>query len=178
MKKVSDGGKPVLTFSIRPSCSDVITPASTNEQVIRVLREQAEGAIANSFNVLRNRIDRFGVAQPNIQRLENSGRILWNWPGVKEPDVSASCCRERQPRFWATYENNEFIRPRTGQCADPRPGRLPAAWPVQRIALPKRQRRPFGRRFHCSQNRGQRGIVAAQRTGQPRTPEQTRRRGA
>ena len=73
-EKVSDGGKLCYIFNT-PELREVITPASTNEQVIRVLREQAEGAIANSFNELRNRIDRFGVAQPNIQRLENSGRI-------------------------------------------------------------------------------------------------------
>ena len=53
-----------------------ITPESTNEQVIRVLRESCDAAIANSYNVLSTRIDRFGVVQPNIQRVGNTGRIL------------------------------------------------------------------------------------------------------
>ena len=87
----------------------MITPASTNEQVIAVLREQAESAIANSFNVLRNRIDRFGVTQPNIQRLENSGRILVELPGVKEPErVRKLLQGTASLEFWATYENNEI----------------------------------------------------------------------
>ena len=107
-EKVSDGGKLCYIFNT-PELREVITPASTNEQVIRVLREQAEGAIANSFNVLRNRIDRFGVAQPNIQRLENSGRILVELPGVKEPErVRKLLQGTASLEFWATYENNEI----------------------------------------------------------------------
>ena len=107
-EKVSDGGKLCYIFNT-PELREVITPASTNEQVIRVLREQAEGAIANSFNVLRNRIDRFGVAQPNIQRLENSGRILVELPGVKEPErVRKLLQGTASLEFWATYENQEI----------------------------------------------------------------------
>ena len=63
-----------------------IGPESTDAEVIDVIRAEAESAIANSFNVLRNRIDRFGVTQPNIQKLGNSGRILVELPGVKEPE--------------------------------------------------------------------------------------------
>ena len=55
---------------------DKIKPESTDDQVIDVIRSEAESAISNSFNVLRNRIDRFGVTQPSIQKLGNSGRIL------------------------------------------------------------------------------------------------------
>ena len=104
-EKVSDGGKLCYIFNT-PELREVITPASTNEQVIRVLREQAEGAIANSFNVLRNRIDRFGVAQPNIQRLENSGRILVELPGVKEPErVRKLLQGTASLDFGPTYQN-------------------------------------------------------------------------
>ena len=60
---------------------DRINAQSTNDEVIAVIREQAESAVANSFNVLRNRIDRFGVTSPNIQRLGNSSRILVELPG-------------------------------------------------------------------------------------------------
>ena len=63
-----------------------VTPSSTDAEVIDIIRREAESAIANSFNVLRNRIDRFGVTQPNIQKLGNSGRILVELPGVKEPE--------------------------------------------------------------------------------------------
>ena len=62
-----------------------ITLSSTNDEIKAVLNTEIEGAIANSFNVLRNRIDRFGVVQPNIQKLEGTGRILIELPGVKEP---------------------------------------------------------------------------------------------
>ncbi len=63
-----------------------IGPESTDAEVIEVIRAESESAISNSFNVLRNRIDRFGVTQPNIQKLGNSGRILVELPGVKEPE--------------------------------------------------------------------------------------------
>ncbi len=107
-EKLSNGGKLCYIFNT-PELREVITPASTNEQVIRVLREQAEGAISNSFNVLRNRIDRFGVTQPNIQRLENSGRILVELPGVKEPErVRKLLQGTASLEFWATYENSEI----------------------------------------------------------------------
>ena len=87
---------------------DKITPESTDEQVIEVIRGEAESAISNSFNVLRNRIDRFGVTQPNIQKLGNSGRILVELPGVKEPErVRKLLQGTASLEFWATYDNAE-----------------------------------------------------------------------
>lgn len=83
---------------------------STNEEVLTVIRNEAENAIANSFNIIRNRIDRFGVAQPNIQRLEGSGRILVELPGVKEPErVRKLLQGTASLEFWETYENNEVF---------------------------------------------------------------------
>ena len=70
------------TFELK----DKITPQSSDAQVISVLKEELQSAIDNSFNVLRTRIDRFGVVSPNIQRLETAGRILVELPGVKEPE--------------------------------------------------------------------------------------------
>ena len=70
------------TFELK----DKITPQSTDDQVIAVLKDELQSAIDNSFNVLRTRIDRFGVVSPNIQRLETAGRILVELPGVKEPE--------------------------------------------------------------------------------------------
>ena len=89
---------------------DRITYNSTNAQVLNVIRQEAKGAIENSFNVLRTRIDRFGVTQPNIQRLgaESSGRILVELPGVKDRDrVRKLLQGTASLEFWETYENSE-----------------------------------------------------------------------
>ena len=88
---------------------DKITPASTDAEVISVIREEAESAVANSFNVLRSRIDRFGVTQPSIQKLGNSGRILVELPGVKEPErVRKLLQGTASLEFWETYTNQEL----------------------------------------------------------------------
>jgi len=89
---------------------DHIKPETSNEEVLKVIRSQAESAISNSFNVLRNRIDRFGVTQPNIQRLGNSGRILVELPGVKEPErVRKLLQGTASLEFWETFDNSEII---------------------------------------------------------------------
>lgn len=81
---------------------------SSNEDVLKVLKEEAENAIDNSFNILRNRIDKFGVAQPNIQRMENSGLIVIELPGVKEPArVRKLLQGTASLEFWETYEFTE-----------------------------------------------------------------------
>ena len=86
-----------------------IGPESTDAEVIEVIRAESESAIANSFNVLRNRIDRFGVTQPNIQKLGNSGRILVELPGVKEPErVRKLLQGTASLEFWPTYDNTEL----------------------------------------------------------------------
>ncbi len=86
-----------------------IKPESTDEQVIAVIREDAESAVSNSFNVLRNRIDRFGVTQPSIQKLGNSGRILVELPGVKEPErVRKLLQGTASLEFWTTYDAAEI----------------------------------------------------------------------
>ena len=86
-----------------------IGPESTDAEVIDVIRAESESAIANSFNVLRNRIDRFGVTQPNIQKLGNSGRILVELPGVKEPErVRKLLQGTASLEFWPTYDNTEL----------------------------------------------------------------------
>ena len=89
---------------------DKITPETSNEEVISIISEEAESAVSNSFNVLRNRIDRFGVTQPNIQKLGNSGRILVELPGVKEPErVRKLLQGTASLEFWTTYENSEIF---------------------------------------------------------------------
>ncbi len=87
-----------------------ITPESTNEQVIRVLRESSDAAISNSFNVLSTRIDRFGVIQPNIQRIGNTGRILVELPGIKDPErVRKLLQGTASLEFWTTYTAKELF---------------------------------------------------------------------
>ncbi len=88
---------------------DRIQPESTNAQVLSVVSEEAESAVANSFNVLRNRIDRFGVTQPSIQRIGNTGRILVELPGVKDPErVRKLLQGTASLEFWTTYYSQEI----------------------------------------------------------------------
>jgi SecD/SecF fusion protein len=103
------GGAPLAYIFNTPALKEQILPTSTNEQVIKVIREQSDGAISNSFNVLRNRIDRFGVANPNIQQLDN-GRVMIELPGVKEPErVRKLLQGTASLEFWATYDNGEIF---------------------------------------------------------------------
>ncbi len=88
---------------------DRISFNSTNKEVLAIIRKEADGAIKNSFNIIRTRIDKFGVSQPNIQQLENSGRILVELPGVKEPErVRKLLQGTASLEFWETYENTEI----------------------------------------------------------------------
>ena len=88
---------------------DRIKPESSNAEVLNVIREEAESAVSNSFNVLRNRIDRFGVTQPSIQKIGNTGRILVELPGVKEPErVRKLLQGTASLEFWTTYDNSEI----------------------------------------------------------------------
>jgi len=81
----------------------------SNSEVLTIIRQDAESAISNSFNVLRSRISGFGVSQPNIQRLPTSGRILVELPGVKEPErVRKLLQGTASLEFWTTYENSEI----------------------------------------------------------------------
>ena len=74
-----------------------------------MIKEEAESAVANSFNVLRNRIDRFGVTQPSIQKLGNTGRILVELPGVKEPErVRKLLQGTASLEFWPTFTYDEM----------------------------------------------------------------------
>ncbi len=87
-----------------------INPNSTDEEVEKVLRRETDAAIDASFNVLRSRIDNFGVIQPNIQRLPNSNRILVELPGVKEPErVRKLLQGTASLEFWTTYNNTEIL---------------------------------------------------------------------
>ena len=106
-KEVSGGQRLAKIFGTY-EMKDRIKAESTDAEVIAVIREEAESAVANSFNVLRNRIDRFGVTQPSIQKLGNSGRILVELPGVKEPErVRKLLQGTASLEFWETFTNQE-----------------------------------------------------------------------
>ena len=105
----TSNGMPLAQIFGTYEMRDKIGPESTDAEVIEVIRGESESAISNSFNVLRNRIDRFGVTQPNIQKLGNSGRILVELPGVKEPErVRKLLQGTASLEFWATYDNAEI----------------------------------------------------------------------
>ncbi len=89
---------------------DQVNYNSTNEEVLEVIRTESKGSIDNAFNILRTRIDRFGVTQPNIQRLEKAGRVLVELPGVTEPErVRKLLQGTANLEFWETYENGELF---------------------------------------------------------------------
>lgn len=90
---------------------DVVNSTMSNEEVITVLRKKVESSVENAFTVIRNRIDKFGVTQPNIQRLEASGRILVELPGVKEPErVRKLLQGAAKLEFWETVDNKDAFQ--------------------------------------------------------------------
>ena len=107
-KETSNGARLAGIFGTY-EMRDRIDATTSDDQVISVIRADAESAIANSFNVLRNRIDRFGVTQPSIQKIGNSGRILVELPGVKEPErVRKLLQGTASLEFWTTYTYEEI----------------------------------------------------------------------
>ncbi|MBR5093156.1 MAG: protein translocase subunit SecDF [Bacteroidales bacterium] len=90
---------------------DKIKLGDKNEDVIKVVKEEAAGAYDRTYQILSQRIDKFGVAQPTIQKLSASERILVELPGVKEPErVRKLLQGTAQLEFWQTYDNTEAIR--------------------------------------------------------------------
>ena len=103
--EVAPNGKLASVFATR-ELKDRVKLDHTNEDVLKVIRQETKDAIDNSFNILRSRIDRFGVTQPNIQRLEGrESRILVELPGIKEPDrVRKLLQGTANLEFWETYD--------------------------------------------------------------------------
>lgn len=88
-----------------------VSTQSSDKEVEKVLRAQVQSAIDNSFNVVRNRIDKFGVVQPNIQKLEGQeGRLMVEMPGVREPErVRKLLQGSANLEFWETYNSQEIL---------------------------------------------------------------------
>jgi SecD/SecF fusion protein len=109
-EEIDPGARLAAIFSTR-ELKDRINFESTNQEVLSVIREETNSAIDNSFNVLRNRIDRFGVAQPQIQQLENQGRIMIELPGIDNPDRFRKLLQgAAKLEFWETYDNREVFQ--------------------------------------------------------------------
>ncbi len=107
-ERQTNGGSLAPLF-VSPDRKDIMLESS-NEDVQKVLQRETEAAIAASFNVLRSRIDHFGVTQPNIMRLPNSHRILVELPGVKEPQRVRDLLQGTASlEFWTTYSANEVL---------------------------------------------------------------------
>lgn len=86
-----------------------LTPGANNAEVEKVLKEEVDAMVDNTYNVLRTRIDRFGVVSPNIQKLESTGRILLELPGVKEPERVMKLLKgTANLEFYETYTINEL----------------------------------------------------------------------
>ncbi len=108
-KEVDPNAKLVSIFLLEFKDKKDININSSNEDVLKVLREESDAAIDRSYQILGTRIDRFGVAQPNIQKLENSGRILVELPGIKDPErVRKLLQGTAQLEFWETYNFSEI----------------------------------------------------------------------
>ena len=109
-KKLAPQGTLAELFATQ-QLKDKVNTRSTDAEVEKVLRDEVKAAIDNSYNVLRTRIDRFGVAQPNIQSLEGSmGRIMVELPGIKEPErVRKLLQGSANLEFWETYNGSEIV---------------------------------------------------------------------
>ncbi len=107
---IDEGARLAVIFNTI-ELKDKINLNSTNAQVLKVIGDETQGAIDNAFNILRTRIDRFGVTQPNIQKLEKTGRVLIELPGVVDPKrVRKLLQGTASLEFWETYDFPEFAQ--------------------------------------------------------------------
>ena len=108
--KIAGADAKLSTFFATSNLKEKINSQTPNEEIIAVLKEEVNAAVGNSFNVLRTRIDRFGVAQPNIQELAGKqGRIMVELPGIKEPErVRKLLQGSANLEFWETYKASEI----------------------------------------------------------------------
>ena len=109
--KNNSNGRPLAAVFATQQMKGKVSTQSTDSEVESALRAEVQSAVDNSFNVVRNRIDKFGVVQPNIQKLEGqSGRIMVEMPGIKEPDrVRKLLQGSANLEFWETYNSQEIV---------------------------------------------------------------------
>ena len=108
--KQNSNGRPLAAIFATQQMKGKVSTQSTDSEVESALRAEVQSAVDNSFNVVRNRIDKFGVVQPNIQKLEGqSGRIMVEMPGIKEPErVRKLLQGSAHLEFWETYNSQEI----------------------------------------------------------------------
>ena len=108
--KKNSNGRPLAAVFATQQMKGKVSTQSTDSEVEAALRAEVQSAVDNSFNVVRNRIDKFGVVQPNIQKLEGqSGRIMVEMPGIKEPErVRKLLQGSANLEFWETYNSQEI----------------------------------------------------------------------
>ncbi len=108
--KQNSNGRPLAAIFATQQMKGKVSTQSTDSEVESALRAEVQSAVDNSFNVVRNRIDKFGVVQPNIQKLEGqSGRIMVEMPGIKEPErVRKLLQGSANLEFWETYNSQEI----------------------------------------------------------------------
>ena len=108
--KQEANGRPLAAIFATQQMKGKVSTQSTDSEVESALRAEVQAAVDNSFNVVRNRIDKFGVVQPNIQKLEGqSGRIMVEMPGIKEPErVRKLLQGSANLEFWETYNSQEI----------------------------------------------------------------------
>ena len=108
--KIAGADAKLSTFFATSNLKEYINTQTPNEEVISVIKNEVANAVSNSFLVLRARIDRFGVAQPNIQELAGKqGRIMVELPGIKEPErVRKLLQGSANLEFWETYKASEI----------------------------------------------------------------------
>lgn len=110
-KKAAPEGKLAQIFATQ-QLSDKVKPNSSDDEVVSVLREELNSAVDNTVRVLRTRIDRFGVVQPNIQKIEGQqGRIMVELPGIKDPERASKLLQgSANLQFWETYDAPEALQ--------------------------------------------------------------------
>ncbi len=108
--KQEGNGRPLAAIFATQQMKGKVSTSSSDSEVESAIRAEVQSAVDNSFNVVRNRIDKFGVVQPNIQKLEGqSGRIMVEMPGIKEPErVRKLLQGSANLEFWETYNSNEI----------------------------------------------------------------------
>ena len=108
--KQNSNGRPLAAIFATQQMKGKVSTQSSDSEVEAAIRAEVQSAVDNSFNVVRNRIDKFGVVQPNIQKLEGqSGRIMVEMPGIKEPErVRKLLQGSANLEFWETYNSQEI----------------------------------------------------------------------
>ena len=109
--KQNANGRPLAAIFATQQMKGKVSTQSTDSEVEAAIRAEVQSAVDNSFNVVRNRIDKFGVVQPNIQKLEGqSGRIMVEMPGIKEPErVRKLLQGSANLEFWESYNSQEIV---------------------------------------------------------------------